>query len=184
MESESQKYDKQNMLIYFLGGYGPIILFFLSIILLYSRKEGKKLLWIYGIVSILNVVLNIVLKLMIQLPRPMSEEDRKIFELAKDKGKIFPFNTYGMPSGHMQYCMFSLVFISYTLQSPWISLFYLIISIITMYHRVEYKYHTILQVIVGSIIGILVGYVTYLYSKRYITGEINKKEDDNAYFSN
>jgi membrane-associated phospholipid phosphatase len=121
---------------------------------------------------------------MIQLPRPMSEEDRKIFELAKDKGKIFPFNTYGMPSGHMQYCMFSLVFISYTLQSPWISLFYLIISVITMYHRVEYKYHTILQVIVGSIIGILVGYVTYLYSKRYITGEINKKEDDNAYFSN
>lgn len=164
-----------------IGGYGPIFLFFLSIFLLYSRTKTKNFLWIFIFASFLNVLVNIILKLVIQQPRPMGENERKVFEMAKNRGKIFPFNTYGMPSGHAQYSLFSLFFIAFTLQSPSITLFYLVITFLTMYQRVEFKYHTVLQVIVGAFIGASIGYGTYLYSRKCIAGKINKKEDDNAF---
>jgi membrane-associated phospholipid phosphatase len=164
-----------------IGGYGPIFLFFLSISLLYSQKKTQKLLWIYIIASILNVILNIFLKLLFQQPRPMEEDERKLFEMAKNRGKIFPYNIYGMPSGHVQYSLFSLFFIAFTFPSPTIIFLYFVLSILTMYQRVEDKYHTVLQVIVGAIIGATLGYGTYLYSKKYIAGKLVKKEDDNAF---
>jgi membrane-associated phospholipid phosphatase len=164
-----------------VGGYGPLFLFFLSIFLLYSRTKTKNLLWIYIFASLLNIVLNILLKIIIQQPRPMGEEERKVFELAKNRGKIFPFNTYGMPSGHTQYSFFSLFFIAFKLESPTITLFYSLITLLTMYQRVEFKYHTLFQVIVGAMIGASLGYATYLYSRKCIAGNINKKEDDNSF---
>jgi membrane-associated phospholipid phosphatase len=111
----------------------------------------------------------------------MEENERKVFEMLKNRGKIFPYNTYGMPSGHVQYCLFSLFFIAFTIPSFTILLFYFLISLLTIYQRVEEKYHTIFQVIVGACIGAILGYGTYWYSQKYIAGKLVKKEDDNAF---
>jgi membrane-associated phospholipid phosphatase len=161
---------------YWLGLIGPLILIGQTVYLLWA----KKILYFYLIGISLNTILNIVLKLIIQQPRPLSDEARKIFEISKSRGKVYNFNFYGMPSGHAQSSLFSFLFITLALKDMKISMEYLFISLISLTHRVFYKKHTVLQIIIGAIIGTIFSFLTFELSKSYIKGPIEKKEDDNA----
>ena len=161
------------------GTFGPLILFFLSIYLLWDHDN----LFFYYIVGIFSdSILNLVLKGIIQQPRP--SEDLKEFNLALTHGKRFlfkdgiPHDIFGMPSGHSQSSLFSTVYIYMCLKKTNILYVYLLISFITVTQRVYFNYHTVLQVIAGAIVGGGFGYFVYYLAKEKIKGHITEKKDD------
>ena len=66
-----------------------------------------------------------------------------------------------MPSGHAQTSFFITTFLYLVTRNSWIAFSFLLLSFIVMCQRVVYNEHTILQVLVGAIIGILFGFFIY-----------------------
>jgi membrane-associated phospholipid phosphatase len=95
-------------------------------------------------------------------------------------GRRLGFDRFGMPSGHAQSVFFSTAFIYFALKNVKISLFYLLISLNTLYQRVKYKNHSIGQVIIGSLVGSVIGYAFFKYAKHILKKELKEKPDDNA----
>ena len=163
------------------GKYGPLILFFSSVFLLWNKKN---LLFYYIIGFCLNSITNVFLKILIRQPRP--SDDKQKFELALDKGKRFlfdsgiPYDVFGMPSGHSQSVAFTVVFVFMTIQNNVFRLFCVVIALITLWQRVHYNHHTVSQVMVGSMVGGLIAYFMFYMNKKNIAGRIKEKSDDNA----
>lgn len=162
-----------------IGHYGPNILFLLSLFLLWNHQN----LFFYYIVGILvDSTLNIILKGLIQQPRPSLNS--KEFDLALKNNKRFifkdgiPYDIFGMPSGHSSSVIFSTFFVFYSLRKTnWLYL-YLLISAITISERVVENHHTIYQVLVGAFVGLLVAYLFYELAEKKIKGFIREKKDD------
>lgn len=162
-----------------IGSYGPLFLLFYSVYLLWDKHN----FFFYYIVGIfVNAILNLVLKGIIQQPRPT--DDVNMFNLALTHGKRFifkngiPYDIFGMPSGHAQSCIFSTVFIYLVLRQKNILFIYCIISLITFLQRISFNHHTSLQVFVGSIVGFGFAYFMYSLAKEKIKGNIKEKPDD------
>jgi membrane-associated phospholipid phosphatase len=150
----------------------------LSIFLL---KNKENLLFYYLVGIFFNVIVNLVLKGLIQSPRP--DEDNKKFDLVLKNLKYtlkdgVPFNVFGMPSGHTQNALFSTVFIYLALRNKNIFFFYLLVSFITLCERVVERDHTLLQVIVGCIVGSIVAYYAYSLAEEKLKGKIRERSDD------
>jgi membrane-associated phospholipid phosphatase len=159
----------------YIGFSAPYLLLLVSIYLLSSKTYYL----IYYIIGFgFNILLNLILKGIIQQPRPT--EDLKLINIAKNNGKRISFDVYGMPSGHAQLCFYSTVFIYLVFKNTNITIFYIIISLITMYQRLKYKNHTLLQVIIGALVGGLFSYLVFELTKKNISGKWNKKNEDNA----
>jgi len=95
---------------------------------------------------------HVILKNYINDPRPVDSTPFLSSEHFRKK-------VNGMPSGHAQLTAYSLV-LAYLLSHK--NLYQsLALFFITIYQRYIYKNHTIPQLFVGSIIGIIVGYLTY-----------------------
>jgi membrane-associated phospholipid phosphatase len=162
-------------LIAYIGAFSPIFLFFISLLLL---RKYTVYLSFYAIGTIINTILNITLKSIIQEPRP--NEDYKLVTISTSNGHRFGPDVYGMPSGHAQNAAFNLAFITGLFKSPAITSFYLVITIITLGQRYIYKNHTILQLLVGFIIGTIIGTLCYIKANEKIKGHITEKPDDNG----
>lgn len=158
-----------------IGYYGPNILFWLSLFLLYPTRTY---LIIYIIGFILNIAINFVLKTIVKQPRP--KEDLDIFNPTKKHSKRGSLHIYGMPSGHSQMVLFSTTYIYLIFKNIPLTLFYLLVAINTVFQRVRYKNHTVMQVIAGSILGIVVAGLVYKYATKKLVGKLNMKPDDNA----
>jgi membrane-associated phospholipid phosphatase len=162
-----------------IGEYGPLILLLCSIFLLRNKSN---LLFYYVLFFGISIVLNIVLKGLIQQPRPSI--DAKTFQLMmKNKERYISkhgmsYDIFGMPSGHSQSVLFSTVFIYFCLRDFKVLLVYTIISLITLCQRVIDNHHSVMQVIVGSSIGIVLGYIAYFMAKNNIEGKKTAKKDD------
>ena len=162
-----------------IGGFGPVILIILSAYLLW---DNSNLFFYYSIGVFISAILNLILKGLLQQPRP--SEDPKMFNLALTRGKRFifkngiPHDIFGMPSGHAQSALFSTVFIYLSLKKTNLLYVYLLISIVTMVQRVVFNHHTFLQVIIGSIVGVGLGYFVYFLAREKIKGRITEKKDD------
>ena len=163
-----------------LGKGGPIILIIYSFYLLWNKPT---FFFYYTVGIFINAILNLIIKGIIQEPRP--SEDLKTFELALKNGRrfvfkdgIIPHDIFGMPSGHSQSSLFSSVFIFLSLKKANIFAFYLLISLIVMTQRVAFNYHTIRQVIVGAIVGILFGYFMFYMAQNKLMGIVREKLDD------
>lgn len=160
------------MLHDYIGLFAPTILLLLSILFLFD----KKIYMLYFVIGfVINNMLNVILKLLIKEPRP-----NKDYNILTENGKRLYFDKYGMPSGHAQLCGFALAYITLVLNNPYISGLYLLVSILSLIQRYKYNKHTILQLIVGFVIGILVGYIFYHITNKFIKGNIKGKRDDNA----
>ena len=153
-----------------IGINAPYILFILSIFLL--RKLNNHLIF-YVLGFGLNNILNIILKLLIKEPRP--KDNTTFIEFIENR---LEYGKYGMPSGHAQNCFFSLAYITLVLNQPYITLFYIFISFITLIQKYERKEHTLIQLFVGSAVGIAFAYLFYFFSGKYILGKANYKKDD------
>ena len=95
------------------------------------------------------------------------------------KGKRVGYDKYGMPSGHLQNCAFSLMFITLVLNDPWITSVYVIVTLLSAMQRYKYKNHTISQIIVGIGVGGLLAFCLYFLASKYILGKVSSKKDDN-----
>jgi membrane-associated phospholipid phosphatase len=158
----------------YIGLLAPIILFVLT--LLFLRNNINYLLFfVFG--TLLNNLLNILLKIFIKEPRPT--KDKTVIEIAVANGERMSFDKYGMPSGHAQNCGFALAYSTPILQNPFITGLFIIITFVSLFQRYLYNNHTILQLTIGLIIGIIAGYCSYWAASRYIRGQINPKNDDN-----
>ena len=162
-----------------LGSYGPIILVVLSWYLLW---EQKNMFFYFNTGLIVNSILNIILKGLIQEPRPMF--DSKKIKLATSHAKSYffqngiPFDIYGMPSGHAQAVFFMTTFIHLALNHTNITYLYVFFSLLIAYQRVLFEYHTIAQVMVGSIVGSSFAYFVYQLAREKIKGKIRERIDD------
>lgn len=162
-------------IIDFIGFLAPHILLILSILLLWN----KKFYLIYFILGYgFNIVLNLILKGIIRQPRP--SEDIKLINISKNNGKRISFDKFGMPSGHAQLSFFCVVFIYLVLKNIPLTIFYIIVSILSLQQRVKYKNHTLIQVIVGTLVGAFVGFAVYMLTKKNVGGKWTAKKDDNA----
>jgi membrane-associated phospholipid phosphatase len=164
-----------------VGSYGPNILILLSIYLLWDQNN----LFFYYVIGIfIDSIMNLILKGIIQEPRPSFNS--KEFNLALKNNKRFvykdgiPFDIFGMPSGHSSSVIFSTIFIHLALRkTKWLYI-YLTISAIVISKRVVYEYHTIYQVIAGAFVGALLAYVVYQLAEKKLKGRIREKPDDNG----
>lgn len=162
--------------LYDIGNNGPFFLFFTSFYLLWTKE---RLFFYYIIGFFISIILNMLLKAIVKQPRP--SVDSSVFYLLKNSKKIMniPYDMFGMPSGHTQSCCFSTVFIFLSLKKYSMLFWYLLLTFITTYQRVKYKFHTTLQVIIGGIVGILLGFIIYYISQNNIKGNLKLKRDDN-----
>ena len=161
------------------GAYGPIILIFLSMYLLWNKHN---LFFYYTVGVFIDNIFNLILKGIFLQPRPTV--DIKVFDLALKHGKRFifkdgmPYDLFGMPSGHSQSSFFSTVFIYLSLKKNNIAYTYLFISLLTMLQRILCNHHSVLQVFAGSIIGCCTGYLFYYIANEKVKGQIREKPDD------
>jgi membrane-associated phospholipid phosphatase len=161
---------------YYFGQYGPLFLIIYSCYLLWNKPN---LFFYYTIGSFFNTILNLVIKGIIQEPRP--SEDLKTFELALKNGVFkdgIPHDIFGMPSGHAQSSLFSTIFVFLSIKKLKITSVYLLTSFIIMTQRVVFSYHTTSQVIVGAIVGGLFGYFMFYMAQNKLMGVIREKKDD------
>ena len=172
-------------LLYEYGNYGPVFLFIYSLYLLWYKEN---VLYYYCIGVFLDTILNLVLKAFFKQPRPSI--DNKMFNLSLRNGErfvfkdsIIPYDILGMPSGHSESSFFSTTYVFLVLRKTNILFLYLLTSLITMHQRVHFNHHTIPQVIVGAIVGILFAYFMYYISQQTIKGKITEKPDDDAPFN-
>lgn len=155
-----------------IGNNGPFILLLSTIYLLWNHK-----MLIYYICGFfVNIILNLILKIIIKDPRPSLDKSK--FLLALRNSNLIKINMLGMPSGHAQSVLYSSSFIFFVLQK-WVP-FYLFISIVTIFQRVKFNYHTILQVIIGSIIGSFFAYLVFYLAKNKLKGSMKSKTEDNG----
>jgi membrane-associated phospholipid phosphatase len=168
-------------ILYEFGAYGPIILILLSWYLLW---DNKNLFFYYTVGIFANAVLNLILKGIIQEPRPMFD-DKKV-RLLKTHGKEYfyqsgiPFDIFGMPSGHAQASFFSTVFIYLVFNQSNLLYIYIPLTLLTCYQRVKFDYHSISQIVVGGIVGLAFGYFVYQLAIEKIKNRIREKPDDDG----
>jgi membrane-associated phospholipid phosphatase len=91
-----------------------------------------------------------------------------------------PFDIYGMPSGHAQTAFFITVFLYLSLKHKNLLYLCILFSLLICYQRVKFGFHSISQVIVGSIIGSFIGYIFYQLAREKIKGKIRERSDDNG----
>lgn len=146
-----------------IGYNGPIILIFLSSILL---RNKRKYLFVYWVGSFINLLFNYLLKIIIKEPRP--NEDNKSLEWLNYDRIRNDIDKYGMPSGHAQMMFFSVAFIYHVLKDIKLLLLFLILSLNTIKQRYNYKNHTFNQLMAGSIFGSIIGYLFYYIGTLYL----------------
>lgn len=165
--------------LYELGSYGPLLLIILSWYVLWNHKN---LFFYFNVGLFANAVLNIILKGIIQEPRPMFDS-KKIKLITTNARDYFfqngiPFDIYGMPSGHSQAVFFMSIFVYLSLKHTNLLYLYLLLSLLICYQRVKFDFHSISQVIVGALIGSYFAHLIYKLAREKIKGIIQEKYDD------
>lgn len=159
----------------FLGYFGPQLLFFVTLYLLYPTKTY---LFVYVAAVCFSSVLNFIIKAIVKQPRP--KEDLDLFNPEKKHSPRIASDIYGMPSGHSQHVFLSTTYIYLVFRNINLTLCYIVFSLLTLVQRVRYRNHTIKQVIVGGSVGTFLAYIAYHYASSKLTGKTNAKQDDNA----
>lgn len=170
-----------NNIIYELGTYGPVMLIFLS---WYLFWDNKNLFFYYTVGIFTNSIINLILKGILQQPRPIFDSKNIRLATMHTKEQFYstgiPFDIFGMPSGHAQSSFFSTVFIYLSTKHLNTTYLYLASTLLTCYQRYGSNYHSIFQLIVGALVGSTFGYFVYQLAREKIKGRIREKPDDNA----
>lgn len=149
----------------YVGAYAPLLLFFAALVAL--RSSHRALLY-FGMGSGICILVNLALKGILQQPRP--KQDRKVLEMAVSHGERFSLDKFGMPSGHAQYCSFATLFVLCWLayhnrpSTAWL-VFFVFTTAISLMQRWWYRNHTVLQLVVGAVIGASLG-VAYAWMEK------------------
>ena len=162
-----------------LGEYAPFILIFATILLLHKKPYFQ---FYYIVFLFVNTLLNTFLKQLIQQPRPSVDKKHFARILEKNKKYVssfgFPYGIYGMPSGHAQSVFFSTAYAWFTFRNVPLVIIFSLLSLLSICQRVVYNHHTVMQVIVGSLVGLMVGSLAYRFARQTIGGKFSGKKDD------
>jgi len=153
---------KLSQMFDYIGFSAPYFLIPITLFLILHKKMAV-IVFIVGYIS--NIILNVALKLCFQQSRSSNIQHSFALDFSdvyKNAHELGP-HEYGMPSGHAQSVWFITAFITMVLKNHTISFVYTVISICTMIQRVQYKNHTMNQVLAGMIVGSLFAY--WLYSE-------------------
>jgi|TARA_B110000285_G_scaffold75038_1_gene86369 membrane-associated phospholipid phosphatase len=141
-----------------VGFLGPFILLGIGIWQLW----GNSGFWCaYLVVFSMNSFINKIAKAIVKQPRPPAGESIMNENYAGTE-------MYGMPSGHAQSVFSSLTFLYLVKESPAWLFGELFIAGLTVYQRWKYRRHTVEQLGVGSVLGVVVAYAGYYITKRYL----------------
>jgi len=141
-----------------IGFFGPIIIFIISIFVLWGRAKYLKL---YLVVVVINTCVNKILKNTIQSPRPVTSDKDMIY---KSFDTIDGVEKYGMPSGHAQSVSSSILYLYLVTKSVTLLIGSSFIGTLTILQRYRFKRHSITQLLVGCIIGFSIAYISYYLS--------------------
>ena len=145
--------------VQYVGFYGPIIVGLINIFYLWPQKFY---LSVYIVFLFLNVFINKGLKVIIQDPRPKPNGGN--FDNIKNYTGA---EQYGMPSGHAQSAFFSIMFLYLVTGYVEVFLVSFFITILTLYQRWKSRKHTFMQLLAGSFVGGIIGFIVYSLSKTY-----------------
>lgn len=153
--------EKINALDY-VGYFGPVILICATVAFYmwhYSEQRHivRAILAKFGGLLFFSIVLNAVLKQIIEAPRPANEIP--MFGTPRE------WDFYGMPSGHAQIvALITSFFIknggNVAVNSTWFAAMvvgFLAISILTVIQRYAFRAHTLGQLVAGLVIGLTIG---------------------------
>lgn len=175
-------FDKLNDILYIFA-YAPIFLIFYSLLKIWKYSNSTiffhAIIYIWFLTSLfINSFINFILKLFIQQPRPtklINDNNNLIIHHIKTKWfTITNPEIYGMPSGHAQMSFFISSFISFYFST--FQYIFFIISIFVCIQRVVSYRHTISQVIVGSILGIICGWICFRSYEYYLQSSPTKSQ--------
>jgi len=146
-----------------IGLFGPFVIGFINLWQLWNNG----IYWyIYIITFFVNSLINKALKIWIKEPRPMGGQSIIMSESYSGIEK------YGMPSGHSQSVLYSITYSYLVKQSPMLLIGEMYIVGLTVYQRWKYRQHSLSQLSIGAIIGILVAYISYRITTKWVTEEI------------
>lgn len=139
------------LLLDYVGFFGPLLLFCVSI-----WKLSGRIPFLYGYLGLFlaSTLINKALKLVFKEPRP--EGSRTII------GEPYQgADEYGMPSGHAQSVCFSATYLYLVTKNVlWLALELCVVAL-TMIQRWKYKNHSTVQLFVGASVGVFWGYYGY-----------------------
>lgn len=140
-----------------IGYYGPLNLLVI-IFFMYYKTSKPIILYILTIVwQLFSLLLNIILKITFKQKRPTQLTNSKYNNIYHTIPNTIYNDKYGMPSGHAQSVMSQLTFIIFYFKNKYITALALIQTFITLWQRYYTNQHTINQLLIGSLIGIVVG---------------------------
>jgi len=137
------------------------------VILLFNLRQGL----ILGLAMIVQGLVTAFLKqvLFSEVPRPRTYFDGlRVLDLI-DGVKIQDFNSF--PSGHTMTAFTLAAFLALMMQKNRISLLLFFGALLTGISRIYLGVHFLIDVLVGSLIGILIALVVYFSFERYINNE-------------
>ncbi len=166
-----------------LGYIAPILFFVITCCLIF-HKHLTFYFFFFGF--ILNNIINICLKFTIREPRP--QNDNLYFEslfsnhsqtTSNNVSKRWDIDRYGMPSGHAQNMSFITSFLFFNTKHYFFTILSILTTLLTIFQRYYYNNHTILQILVGLLMGVIVGFGVTHCMKKEIAGNLKHKKDDN-----
>ena len=144
-----------NKIINNIGYNGPFIIY--AIVIYCLRQSPYFILFIAS--SLLNVFICKGLKILIKEKRPSNPDNYTGEEL------------YGMPSGHAQHSFFAVTFLHLATrweESKWFQIAASVLSINTVYQRIESNSHTPIQLVAGAFVGSAFAYIIFFIYNYYI----------------
>ena len=136
-----------------IGYYGPYIQ---AIIVLIVINANTNIVFIYTLGLLLSNLFNNFLKQTIKQDRPPNQVHTDIENIC---------HNYGMPSYHMQCSTFSIAFLFCTTMSYRLLVITSTLGLLSFKQRHKFRRHTFLQLVVGTIVGAILGWITYLIIK-------------------
>ena len=139
------------LLLDYVGFFGPIILFCISV-----WKLSVRVPFLYGYLGLFlaSTVVNKVLKVLFKEPRP---EGSMTIVGEPYQGA----DEYGMPSGHAQSVAFSTTYLYLVTKNMlWLALELCVVAL-TLIQRWKYKNHSVSQLVIGALVGAFWGYYGY-----------------------
>ena len=148
-----------NLFLSILGFWGPYLLIISTSYALIIYNESY--LKIYLFFTVVGSILNSIIKSLIKQPRPKRQRFLYDFEHRQQTHG----QEYGMPSGHAQSSFYSLFTVLFMIPNMYITITSILIACNTCFQRWVYRNHTITQIIMGSICGILLFCLSYKVSE-------------------
>ena len=133
-----------------IGYYGP---YFQALIVLFVIHTNINIVFIYTLGWLFSNFFNNLLKIIIRQARPPNQVHTDIENIC---------HNYGMPSYHMQFCAFSIAFLFFMTMSYRLLILTSILGSLSFHQRYKYRRHTFQQLVVGTIVGGILGWITYL----------------------